>query len=178
MHTLGVLFLNIGHFYLLDLTTQVFSEQSFETKQFITRTKIIQGQNWFVGQMSLEGMNKGKSEGDREGDREGVLEGLADGLLAEGMPEGLVDGLPDGFEEGLAEGMPEGLVDGLPEGEVVLVFFAFGDFVDKFAFGNFVVFRMRMCPIKPLASWALKAGMQSIESTNTMDLMRRNMAGD
>ena len=158
MHTLGVLFLNIGHFYLLDLTTQVFSEQSFETKQFITRTKIIQGQNWFVGQMSLEGMNKGKSEGDREGDREGVLEGLADGLLAEGMPEGLVDGPP--------------------EGEVVLVFFAFGDFVDKFAFGNFVVFRMRMCPIKPLASWALKAGMQSIESTNTMDLMRRNMAGD
>jgi hypothetical protein len=60
---------------------------------------------------------------------------------------------------------------GNSEGEVLLVFFAFGDFVDFGAFS----FRLRLCPIKARGSWALKAGMLSIQSTNGIDLMRKNM---
>ena len=75
----------------------------------------------------------------------------------------------------MLEGVLEGIVDGLPD---VLGDFPFplADFPFPFGdFGNFVVFRLRLCPIKARGSWALKAGMQSIESTNGMDLIRRNM---
>ena len=79
------------------------------------------------------------------------------------------DGLPLGDELGvlLGDWLMLGVLLGDSEGEVVLVFFA----LDFFAFGYFVVFRLRLYPIKARGSWALKAGMQSIQSTNETDLM-------
>jgi hypothetical protein len=132
-------------------------------------------------------------EGLVDGLPDGFKEGLAEGML-EGVLEGLVDGLPDVFEEGLVEG----IFEGESEGEAHLLFLmtssklmqwhssltrfapvgleslVLGD-PFPFAFGDFMDF---VFPLDYPDSRAVKAGMQSVQSTNAMHLMRINMVDE